>query len=112
MSDIIEQKIELSVIPYACFSVELHEVTKGAIDRALEKAFCEFLANPDYLFCSKHDHEKIDAEIDRCTNYRVHPGWIRTPGFRWMNETTGRLMHIVILPDIEDGRLLFGFMTY
>jgi len=123
--------IELVSLPYACFSVKLQAVTWSTISQVLEKAYVELHANPRYLFCSKADYEKIDAEIERCTNRcydhpllenfeqdwnaflarypHQHVRWISA--MYWINQTTGRVMDITILPDLEDGTLLFGFLT-
>jgi hypothetical protein len=116
MSETRDELIEITPMPSSCFSVKLPEITLTAINDMLEKMYLHLRVDPGYLFCSKQDYEKIDAEVDRCTNYRIPSSmaadWVREPATVWCNQTTGKLMHIVILPKLEDGTLMFGFITY
>jgi hypothetical protein len=102
--------------PSFCLTVNMPEIAMNAINLALEGLYLKWRVDPQYLFCSKHDYEKIDAVIYECTNYRISPSmaadWVRQPATVWCNQTTGKLMHIVILPKLEDGTLMFGFITY
>lgn len=101
------QGIKLTTMPYACFSVKLQEITFDAIQQALEKAYLTMRANPAYLFCSEDDRKLFVMKAD--------PRDPEEPAkeiAQLVNQTTGKLMHIVTLPKLEDGTLLFGFFTY
>lgn len=108
---IVRNDIELIAMPSTCFSVKLQEVTLRAIDEALEQAYLRYRANPHYLFCSKQNGEQIDGDVLHNTNV-CGPQHLNTKEMRvtrLCNQTTGRLMWVIILPEIEDGTLVFGF---
>ena len=113
MSDKIEAseltpiEIELVTMPYACFSVKLQEVTFDAIQQALEQAYLTMRVNPLYLFCSENDRKLFVMR----TGLR-NPKESAKEIAQLLNQTTGKLMHIITLPELEDGTLLFGFFTY
>lgn len=106
MKRLIEE-MELTTLPYACFSAKLQEITFDAIQQALEKACVTMRADPAYLFCSEDDRKLFVMKAD-----------LRDPEepakeiAQLVNQTTGKLMHIVTLSELEDGTLLFGFFTY
>lgn len=101
------EEMELTTLPYACFSVKLQEVTFDTIQQALEKAYLTMRANPQYLFCSEDDRKLFVMKAD--------PRDPKEPAkeiAQLVNQCTGKLMHIVTLPELENGTLLFGFFTY
>lgn len=114
MNETTPKKLATIVGHPTCFSVNFPEITLTSIHTVLEKAYLDWRFNPQYLFCSEEDCKKITAEVARCTNYEVPDdddqdrSLLRT---RLVNQITGRLMPVVVLPEHEDGTLLFGFIT-
>ena len=98
-----------------CFSVNLPEMTFNAIQQVLEKAYLDWRCNPAYLFCSEWDHKKIGKEIMTESSWRglpLPPDEDHFSAKVVFNQITGRPIHIITLPELEDGTLMFGFMTY
>lgn len=85
------------------FSAKLDTVTFSGIQEILEEAFLSRIANPTYMALSTEDHKAISEEVTRFT--KPHRTLLIA---QLANTTTGRLMHVVPLPDIELGKLLFG----
>ncbi len=108
------ERFELTTLPYACFSVQLKDITFDTIQEVLEQAYTQMLANPKYLFCNEEDRKLfVSAPIYRhnlCGESEQVSGPFNIA--QLANYTTGQLMHIVTLPDLERGKLLFGFMEY
>lgn len=114
--------IELTMLPHACLSAQLANVTLQAVQKLLEQAYLNWRANPAYLFCSDQDCEALNA--DAAKNIAVFES-LRPDKDRIMimdpmpgklvaitNYTTGRLVYVITLPEMEPGKLQFGFFTY
>jgi hypothetical protein len=86
---------------YNCFAVRVKSIAFDIIQKILEQAFIMLTANPQYLFVSEQDRELFVAP---------HKGVEGQKIVQLTNTVTGRMMHIVTLPELEPGKLLFGFM--
>jgi hypothetical protein len=88
------------------------------IDTLHQNAFLNAQADFDYLFCGVADHKKISALVAAGTNAQVI---INGPsgdqqknlvaGYRasaYINQTTGKVIPIVMLPYLTQGTILFG----
>lgn len=99
--------INITSMPHACLRAKMYEVTFDAIQRVLEEAYMTRRVDPQYLFCSEDDRKLFVMKAD--------PRDPEEPAkeiAQLVNQTTGKLMHIVTLPELENGTLLFGFFTY
>jgi hypothetical protein len=130
MSETTQERYATPILKsFLCLSVNLPEMTVNAIQQELEKLYLNWRANPQYLFCSGQDSEKIanevalnthigrtivNAEIVTEASYTKVPPFIPSPIrlSKLVNRTTGRLMSVVVLPEYEDGTLMFGFIEY
>lgn len=100
---------ELTTLPYACFSAKATP-TFEAIRAILDQAYRELLADPAYLFLAKEDFDALREAFLAATGGKKKD--IEGLPCQMINQTTGRMMHLVPLPDAEPGTLLFGFFTY
>lgn len=93
-------------------------LTQDDIDSWLESMFLNARANPGKLFCGVKDARTLTKIVSQGTNFRVvqtegdGQGDL-TAGFRatkYINQTTGRVMDIVMLPYLMQGTLIAGSM--
>ena len=98
VTNIEKQNHETST--YACFSVDLKDATMDSIQDALRQAYTAWRANPQYLFVSEQDkgHELL-MHVDK-------------PLVMLTNQVTGQYMRIITLPDLEPGKIVFGFFNH
>lgn len=90
------------------------------IDTMLENMFLNAHADPEYLFVSVKDHKKLSYLVAQGTNFRVTVGnqdaglGTLVAGQRvtkYINQTTGRLMDVIMLPYLMQGTIIAGSMT-
>lgn len=90
------------------------------IDIMLEKMFLNAHADPEYLFVSVKDHRKLSNLVAQGTNFRVTiPNQDNGLGMlvggqrvtKYINQTTGRLMDVVMLPYLMQGTIIACSMT-
>lgn len=106
---------ELKTQFYTCFTVKLDNITVKAIQEIFEQAFYAKRANPMYLFCNEEDHKALDTDVAKTTSRIVgqEKNEAASPRVAAIaNQTTGRLVPVVDLPDLELGTLLFGFFAF
>jgi hypothetical protein len=83
------------------------------IDSLLEAMNLNAQADPEYLLCSIRDHKKLTQIVANGTNFRVTSDNSRmdslTGGARatkYINQTTGRVMDIVMVPYLMQGTII------
>jgi hypothetical protein len=90
------------------------------IDTLLENMFLNAKADPEYLFVSVKDHKKLSLLVANGTNFRVtipnqDPGLANLVGgqrvTRYVNQTTGRLMEVIMLPYLMQGTIIASSFT-
>lgn len=95
-------------------------LAKSDIDGWLESMYLNSRANPEALLVSVKDHKAITNIIMNNTNFRVnvHPdasflsdmvGGGRAT--KWLNQTTGRLMDIIMVPYLMQGTIIALSLT-
>lgn len=90
------------------------------IDTLLENMYLNAHADPEYLFVSVKDHKKLSKLVAAGTNFRVNapnsgPGMSDLVAgqrvTKYINQTTGRLMDVVMLPYLTQGTIIAASMT-
>jgi hypothetical protein len=85
------------------------------IDTLLENMYLNAHADPEYLLCSVKDHKKLSYLVAQGTNFRVtapNAGNGMTDlvvgqrATKYINQTTGRLIDIVMLPYLTQGTII------
>lgn len=85
------------------------------IDTLLENMYLNAHADPEYLLVSVKDHKKVSTLVAQGTNFRVtapNAGTGMTDlvagqrATKYINQTTGRLMDIVMLPYLTQGTII------
>lgn len=90
------------------------------INAWLEAMYLNARANPECLLCSVKDHKALSNIITTSTNFRVN---VQPTGSslsdlvgggratKWINQTTGRLMDIVMVPYLQQGTMIALSLT-
>lgn len=86
------------------------------IDTILESMYLSAHADPEYIFTGVKDHKKLSNLVAAGTNFRVTQqigGGMAdlTAGQRvtkYINQTTGRLMDVIMLPYLGQGTIMIG----
>lgn len=95
-------------------------LAKTDIDTWLEAMYLNSRANPECLLVSVKDHKALSNIITTSTNYRVNvqptgPSQSDLVGggraTKWINQTTGRLMDIVMVPYLMQGSIIAVSLT-
>lgn len=96
-------------------------LSKSAIDAWLESAYFNARANPECLLVGIKDHRTVSNIVYNATNFRVNAqstggssltdmvGGARAT--KWINQTTGRVMDIVMCPYLMQGTILAVSLT-
>lgn len=96
-------------------------LTKSLIDSWLRSMYFNARANPECLLCGIADHQSISNIVYNATNFRVNAqstggtsltdmvGGARAT--KWINQTTGRVMDIVMCPYLMQGTILAVSLT-
>jgi hypothetical protein len=89
------------------------------IDTLLENMYLSAHADPEVLFVSVKDHKKLSNLVALGTNFRVTAE--NATGMtnviagqrvtKYINQTTGRLMDVVMLPYLTQGTIIAASMT-
>lgn len=92
-------------------------LAQSDVDSMLEKMFLNAHADPDCMFCSVKDHRTVSNIVSQGTNFRVTTD-ISSPSLanltvggratKYINQTTGKVLDIVMLPYLTQGTLIFG----
>jgi len=95
-------------------------LAKSDIDGWLESMYLNSRANPECLLVSVKDHKALSNIITQNTNYRVNvqptgPSQSDLVGggraTKWINQTTGRLMDIIMVPYLMQGTIIAVSLT-
>lgn len=86
------------------------------LDTVLENMALSAHADPEYLFCGIKDHKTLSLRVAAGTNFRVTqqngPAMADLTGgqrvTKYINQTTGRLMDVVMLPYLGQGTMMIG----
>lgn len=95
-------------------------LAKSDIDSQLEAMYLNARANPECMLVSVKDHKAISNIVYNASNFRVNAqptqagigdlaGGARAT--KWINQTTGRLMDIVMCPYLPQGSIVFLSLT-
>lgn len=95
-------------------------VAKSDIDAWLESMYFNSRANPECLLVGIKDHKALSNIVMQSSNFRVNVqptkesvsnliGGGRATG--WINQTTGRLMDIIMCPYIQQGTIIACSLT-
>ena len=95
-------------------------LAKSDIDGWLEAMYLNARANPECLLCSVKDHKALSNIITTASNFRVNTtpsaaaadltgGYGRAT--KWINQTTGRVMDIIMCPYLTQGQLVAVSLT-
>lgn len=95
-------------------------LAKSDIDTQLEAMYLNARANPECMLVSVKDHKAISNIVYNASNFRVNAqptqagigdmaGGARAT--KWINQTTGRLMDIVMCPYLPQGTIVFLSLT-
>lgn len=95
-------------------------LAKTDIDSWLEAMYFNARANPECLLVGIKDHKALSNIVQQATNFRVNVqpnqagvsnlvGGGRATG--WINQTTGRLMDIIMCPYIQQGTIIACSLT-
>lgn len=85
--------------------------------QCLQRIFYDLYAHarldPEYLFMTGHDQAMLRRQIIECTNVRFPPSQLldalATNVCCLLNEITGKLVQVIILPRLESGSVIVGF---
>lgn len=91
-------------------------LAKSDIDSQLEAMYLNARANPECMLVSVKDHKAVSNLVAQGSNFRVNTtpsqaglsdlvGGARAT--KWINQTTGRLMDIVMCPYLPQGTIIF-----
>jgi hypothetical protein len=90
------------------------------IDSLLESMYLNAHADPEVLFVGVKDHKKLSYLVSQGTNFRVTQpmeaqGLSNLIGSqrvtKYINQTTGRLMDVVMLPYLTQGTIIAASLT-
>lgn len=90
------------------------------INSWLESMYLNSRANPECLLCGVKDHKALSNIVTTSTNYRVNvsptgPAQSDLVGggraTKWINQTTGRLMDIIMVPYLMQGTIMALSLT-
>lgn len=95
-------------------------IAKSDIDSWLESMYFNARANPECLLVGIKDHKAISNIVMQASNFRVNVqptgpsvsnlvGGGRATG--WVNQTTGRLMDIIMCPYLQQGSIMAVSLT-
>lgn len=95
-------------------------LAKSDIDGWLEAMYFNAHANPECLLVGVRDHKAITNIVMNATNFRVNTnpsqsglsdliGGGRATG--WVNQTTGRLMDVIMVPYLQQGTIMALSLT-
>ena len=95
-------------------------IAKSDIDSWLESMYFNARANPECLLVGIKDHKAISNIVMQASNFRVNVqptgpsvsnlvGGGRATG--WVNQTTGRLMDIIMCPYLQQGTIMAVSLT-
>src|SRR5579871_2967749 len=95
-------------------------LAKADIDNWLESMYFNARANPECLLVGIKDHKAVSNIVMNATNFRVNVqpsqaglsnliGGGRATG--WVNQTTGRLMDIIMCPYLQQGTIVACSLT-
>lgn len=95
-------------------------LAKSDIDNWLESMYLNARANPECLLVSVKDHKAISNIVAQSSNFRVNTaptqaglsdlvGGARAT--KWINQTTGRLMDIIMCPYLMQGTIIALSLT-
>lgn len=95
-------------------------LAKSDIDTHLESMYLNSRANPECMLVSVKDHKAISNIVFNASNFRVNAqptqasigdmaGGARAT--KWINQTTGRLMDIIMCPYLPQGTIVFLSLT-
>jgi hypothetical protein len=95
-------------------------LAKSDIDTWLEAMYLNSRANPECLLVSVKDHKALTNIIMNNTNFRVNVNPTQTAlsdmvgggrATKWLNQTTGRLMDIIMVPYLMQGTIVAVSLT-
>lgn len=96
-------------------------LAKSDIDAQLEAMYLNARANPECMLVSVKDHKAISNIVYNAANFRVNAqssggssltdmiGGARAT--KWINQTTGRVMDIIMCPYLPQGTIVFVSLT-
>lgn len=95
-------------------------LAKSDIDNQLEAMYLNARANPECMLVSVKDHKAVSNIVYNASNFRVNAaptqagigdlvGGARAT--KWLNQTTGRLMDIIMCPYLPQGTIIFLSLT-
>jgi hypothetical protein len=96
-------------------------LAKSDIDTQLEAMYLNARANPECMLVSVKDHKAISNIVYNASNFRVNAqssggssltdmtGGARAT--KWINQTTGRVMDIIMCPYLPQGTIIFLSLT-
>lgn len=102
------------------FRVALGEAPTIAVLQGLfGDLYLQWRGNPEYLFVSKEDVEALTEECAKGPSVPCSPASEDSPAIHSVyarkivglcNQVTGRMVHIVSLPGLEQGSVIVGFL--
>lgn len=85
------------------------------IDSLLENMALSARADPEYMFVGIKDHKKLSYLVAQGTNFRVNQNNANMDNLvggqrvtKYINQTTGRLMDVIMLPYLGQGTIMIG----
>lgn len=95
-------------------------LAKSDLDGWLEAMYFNARANPEAILCGIKDHKALSNIVMQASNFRVNVqpsqsgvsnliGGGRATG--WINQTTGRLMDIIMCPYLQQGTIIACSLT-
>lgn len=95
-------------------------LAKTDIDGWLEAMYLNARANPEAMLCGVKDHKALSNIIMNATNFRVNATPSQTGlsdlfgggrATKWVNQTTGRVMDIIMCPYLTQGQIIALSLT-
>lgn len=91
------------------FQVNVGEtVTLDCLQGLFEDLYLQRRLAPDHLFVAKSDHKALSDEVLRASTDDIdlpeEPALVKI-----LNYASGRYVHVVSLPDLEQGSVILGF---
>lgn len=86
-------------------------LTDEFIQRWLYQLYCDHLIDPEYLFTNQKGRRDLRTVIESMQGYwRFWATGLAVDDIlsRYINQSTGTVMHIVVLPTLPDNLLLVG----
>jgi hypothetical protein len=104
--------IQIETQPHACFSVNFDVLSKSIINGALEQGYLTLLANPAYLFIAPENMRALlDIVVAGMRDHELRDTRDASVS-KWVNQTTGRIISVVPLPDFDQHTIAFGFLKW